>query len=137
MSRWTAWRPARRPEWLQVDPYYEWALATNFAYYGQAEWLPLLLELRNAPKLPGTAQAFAELVFKLQSLEAERRSWAANLRVPAFYAGPMPRMKSPTNVIALLANRAFLAGICVGQEPADSIQRFELGRATESPDSLL
>jgi hypothetical protein len=28
-----------------VDPYFEWASATNFVYYGKHEWLPILLEL--------------------------------------------------------------------------------------------
>lgn len=138
MSTWTVSRTAARPEGLFADPYYEWALVTDFAYYSKAkaDWLPVLLELRGPPGRMGTAQAFVEEVARLRRLGAEKPSWVANLRIPSFFLEPSPRLKQPLTFLAVLARPQFLADLYAGKVPADSIRRFEVGRAIQPASEL-
>lgn len=118
----------RDADGLLADPYYEWARTTGFEYYGRSvEWLPVLIELRKGGL---SAKAFAERVFEMQALSLHAQGWAANLRVPRFYAAPPPRLKRPMRFLAVLATKQFLWDVYKGKEPADWISRFELGRAT-------
>ncbi len=120
-----------RPSSLFANPYYEWAVATDFAYYGKrAIWLPMLIELREK-----AAQEFARQVFDLQKLEERAQGWAAELRVPPFFADPPMRLAKPLRFISVLATRKFLARINAGEAPFELISRFELGRGT-GPFSL-
>jgi hypothetical protein len=130
MIEWRAQRVDSRPPGLLPSPYFEWARATNYVYYGDADWLPVLIELRDTPTLRGTAQAFAEHVFDLQALDEHERGWAAELRIPRFYRSPSARLRHPLSFLAVLARKAFLERIYSGCPPFDSIRRFEIGRAT-------
>lgn len=140
MSRWIASRIAARPEGLLADPYYEWALVTDFAYHSKTRaedvWLPVLLELRSPPECMATAQAFAEEVVRLQGLVADRPSWVANVRIPSFFLKPLPRLKQPLTFLAVLARPQFLADLYDGKAPADSVCRIEIGRAIQPAPEL-
>lgn len=129
-GQWQSRRIDPRAAGSMASPYFEWARATRFAYYGTAEWLPVLIELRDAPSLKGTAQAFATLVFDLQARSGDEQTWAADLRVPRFYAQPSERISRPTRCLAVLARRRFLDRVYRGDFPSECIRRFELGRAT-------
>ena len=131
MITWHANRIDRRPERMLPAPYFEWARATRYAYYGPATWLPVLIELHaDAPAL-NSAQAFARRVLDMQQ-DPKGAGWAADVRVPHFHTEPMPRMRGRlTHFVAVLARQAFLDALYQGKEPASSIRRFELGRAQD------
>lgn len=112
-----------------AELYFEWALATNFAYYGKAEWLPVLFELKATPRTRGTAQEFAALVAQMQQRAEHEQEWAADLRVPDFFARPPARLRTPIRFLAAFARRALLEAVYAGQPPAEHILRFEIGRA--------
>lgn len=126
LNSWAASKLPTRPGGLLANPYYEWAVATDFAYYGKsAQWLPMLIELHER-----TAQEFARQVFDLQKLEEREQGWAAEIRVPPFFANPPERLVRPLRFISVLATRKFLQRINAGEAPGQLIRRFELGRAT-------
>lgn len=127
MIRWSQKHIDPRPEGMLPAPHFEWARATQFIYYGQATWLPVLIELKEAAPL-NTAQAFARRVFEMQA-NAHDQGWAADVRVPRFHAEPPLRLNMPTHFLAVLARKAFLVGLYDGVGPAASVRRFELGRA--------
>ncbi len=110
-----------------VSPYYEWTRATGFAYYGAADWLPVLLELQNSPARMGTAAAFAAYVLKTQISGGGPR-WVGDVRVPRFYLQPLRHKVRLTTFISLLARKRFLETVYRGGGPAASIRHFELGR---------
>jgi hypothetical protein len=125
------WNPSRidpRPEHMLPAPYFEWARATHYAYWGKATWLPVLIELKADGPL-NNAQAFACEVFRLQR-ETHHPGWAAHLRVPGFFADRPARMSRPTRFVVAQVRKKFLDDVYANNPPADSIQRFELGRAT-------
>lgn len=131
----TRWRPSQLPGrngGPQAAPYWDWVRATRFAYYGQAGWLPLLIELRASTVAAGTAQAFADYVLKPPA--HGDGDWRAGLRLPAFYASPPSRMKRPTRHVSLLMDWRLLERVCDGKQPelAQCIQSIELGRAVAS-----
>jgi len=130
MIEWREKRIDKRPPGLLPSPYFEWARATDYIYYGAADWLPVLIELRDTPQLRGTAQAFAEHVFDLQTRDEHEQGWAAELRIPRFHRSPSARLRRPISFLAVLAHKAFLERIHAGGPPVDSIRRFEIGRAT-------
>ena len=126
MNSWTASKLLPRPSGLLTNPYYEWAVATDFAYYGRsAKGLPVLIELRER-----TAQEFARHVVEVQKVKEREQGWAAELRVPPFFADPPKRLAKPLRFISVLATRKFLSGINAGEAPFELFSRFELGRAT-------
>jgi hypothetical protein len=128
MIRWRQSRIDPRPEHMLPAPYFEWARATGFAYYGKAKWLPVLIELKADGPL-NDAQVFAHEVFRLQG-NAHDAGWAAHLQLPPFFADRPARMRRATRFIAALVRKQFLDDLYANQPPADSILRFELGRAT-------
>jgi hypothetical protein len=105
------------------DPYYDWAKATNFAYYGNARWMPVLLELRE-PK----AREFADQVFMMRE-----RDWAALIRIPPVFRDPPRRFGRPTPFLTAMARREFLDRLDRGDDPVKQIKRFEVGRAVVLP----
>lgn len=126
--RWRAdTRQARRKGGL-FDAYYEWLLATNFRYYGTAEWLPLLLELHHSGPGRSTAQQFAKSFFGLLEQDDEAQAWASLVRLPTLYAQLSARFTRPLQHVSLLAHRDFLALIYRGGGPAASIRRFQIGK---------
>lgn len=112
-----------------ADPYFIWASETHFAYYGNAQWIPLLIELKKAGALDGSAMAFARLVFDMQAREALERGWAAELIVPPFYRDAPARAARPLTIVSVLARRSLIERVRAGQDPAYCMQRFEIGRA--------
>lgn len=117
---------------LRADPYYEWALTTGFRYYGSAQWLPVLIELKKGR----TAQSFAEKVSESRRHNSNPNLWAAQIRVPSFYETPPARLfRRSTRFLAVLVGKQLLADIYNnGDYPAEWIERFELGRATATLD---
>lgn len=130
MSGWTGSRLRARDAGVLAQPYFEWAHATRFAYYGAAQWLPVLIELRNGAQFDGTALAFATLLARMQAEGADKPSWVDQIRVPAFYATRPARWQFPTTFVSVLATPLFLDDVYAGKAPADMIRRFELGSAT-------
>jgi hypothetical protein len=128
MSRGSGSKGAPRGGGGLAGPYFEWARATGYAYYGQAEWLPLLIELQNSPLRLGNAQAFAAFVLKRQAV-ADGSDWVNDLRVPQMYLECPARMSTSPTCISVLARRRFLDAIYLGNPPAASIRRCEVGRA--------
>ena len=126
------WRPARidsRPDTLEANPYFEWTRSTGYAYYDRsAQWLTVLIELRDTPQLRGNAQAFAQQVLRLQ--KSGKPTWAADVRLPPFFAAPPLWMTRQPRFIAALVTRKLLDRLYAGKEPYASVRRFELGRAT-------
>jgi Subtilase family len=129
VSGWRAFDVQARRTGARASPYYEWAESTGFDYYGATQWLPVLIELRDAPRLKGTAQQFARFVIEQQALQGRDAAWVMQVRVPPFYATPPRRLSRATRFVSLLATRKFLADVYRGAEPGESIERFELGRA--------
>jgi hypothetical protein len=110
------------------DPYYDWAAATKFAYYGKAVWLPVLIELHEARSLD-----FADRVFRLQG-----RDWAGLLRIPPVFRAPPKRLRGKqTRFLTALAKREFFARLYRGDEPSAEIKRFELSRAVDLPANMV
>jgi hypothetical protein len=126
MMRWKHTRIDSRPEWMLPAPYFEWARATDYAYYGQTEWLPVLIELKPDGPLHN-AQLFAREVFRRQA--GDKPGWAADLRVPRHFAQRPARMVGDLRFLTALVRKKFLVSLYAGDSPADSIRRFELGRA--------
>jgi hypothetical protein len=125
-TRWRELRILPRAAGLVANPYYEWARSTGFAYYGDANWLPVLVELKDT-----TAQDFAGLVSRMQQGKKDEQGWAAELRIPPFYASKPKRLSRPTRYLSVLATRKFLEDVYGGAAPSESIERFELGRAVQ------
>ena len=113
-----------------AGPYFAWARATGYAYYGQAEWLPLLIQLQDSPLRLGNAQAFAAFVLKRQAV-ADGSDWVHDLRVPRMYLEKPARMAASPRCISVLARRRFLDAVYLGNAPAASIRRCELGRPNQ------
>jgi hypothetical protein len=111
------------------DPYFDWARETGFAYYGDAEWLPMLIELKESATCAGTAQDFARCVFEMQAREPHERGWAAELIVPPIYASLPERLNGALTFLPALARQCFIDRVNAGGEPAGNIRRFEIGRA--------
>jgi hypothetical protein len=131
-----------RPPTLLPNPYFEWVQATQFAYYGQAQWLPVLVELRGRLKRRAiTAYSFAQHVLAMQALGPGRQGWAADLRIPECYAAAGAPFGTKARFIALMAQRKLLSDIYAGISPgAALVRRFELGRAvapSTAPQALL
>jgi hypothetical protein len=134
MSNWKPIKIGARATHLRADCYYEWTRATKFVYYGTAAWLPVLIELRETNGSKADAQALAERIFKMQAEDKKKkegdRSWASQLRVPAFFASRPKRLSRPTKFLSVLATRQFLDDVYGGKDPADSIRGFEIGQPT-------
>ena len=110
-ARWEKPRRIRAAAGL-VDPYFDWASATNFAYYGQREWLPVLLELNGLTVDQFRARRVVRAlgsrnVFHLSQLAAESATFCA-----AFVRADFVRT---------FTDEAVLGGL---------IKRFELSRGT-------
>jgi Subtilase family len=131
MSAWKQVPVFARAAGLLADPHYEWARKTDFAYYGETEWLPVLLELNDPPNRWNTATAFAELVFEMQARDEHGRGWADHLLVPRIYLSTPRRSSKPTKFLAVLARKKFLDDAYLGNLPVKTIRRFEVGRATK------
>ena len=110
---------------LLADPYYEWARATGFKYYGDADWLPVLIELKK-----GTAQDFAQHVADTRKTDHDPAGWAAQIRVPQFYETPPARLTKSGSFLAVLVREGLLAAIYAGGPPVEYIRRFVLGYPT-------
>jgi hypothetical protein len=124
-SYWSASRSSGDAKHI-FDPYYDWAKATNFAYYGSADWLPVLLEL-GEPK----GREFAEQVFMMRE-----QDWAALIRIPPVYRNPPKRFVRPTPFLTAMVRRQFLDRLYGGDDPAKQIRRFEVGRAVNLPEKM-
>jgi subtilisin family serine protease len=124
----------RDADWLVADPHYEWALSTDFRYYGDAQWLPVLIELTAEPG--NTAERFANEVIDFLKNNGRGPAWAAHVRVPSFYTQPPKRLKGSLRFISVLMCRELLRDIYRGKAPASRIRRFEVGRATPTADLL-
>ena len=93
-----------------VDPYFDWASATRFAYYGKRDWLPVLLELNGLTVDQFRARKVVRSLgsrnlFHLSPLAAESATFCA-----AFVR---------ENFVQALTDEAVLGGM---------IRRFELSR---------
>jgi hypothetical protein len=126
MIDWRKLAIRRRAAGLVANPYYEWTALSGFAFYGNADWLPVLLGLRNT-----TAQQFAVQVFQMQKRKKGEQGWAADLRIAPFYASRHERLRGPTRYLAVLATKNFLDDVYNGVGPSEFVERFELGRAVE------
>jgi hypothetical protein len=131
MTRWREIRIRTRAAGLRASPYYEWAAASGFVYYGATPWVPVLLGLRDT-----TAQQFAARALQMQKRKKHEQGWAAQVRVPVFYAVRQERLRKPTRFLAVLATKDFLRTIYDGGDPAGSIECFEIGRAMEVLEEL-
>lgn len=107
--------------------HYDWTEATDFRYYGPGPWIPVLAQLRNSALCRGVAFDFATLVIRLQSQGDQAPAWAQELRVPRCFNTRWERLKGSLPYITLFAQRRFLQRLVQGEEPAESILRFELG----------
>lgn len=121
----TQWTKRSRPGPI-FDPYYDWAVSTKFAYYGKAEWLPVLIELHK-PK----AQEFAQKVFSMR-----QQSWASLIRIPPSYRTPPKRLVGPMRFLTALVRKEFLERVYRGEDPSRDIKRFALGRRVDLPRNL-
>ncbi len=123
----------RRPSALQPDPYFEWAKATGFAYYGEARRLPVLLELNDGEGSKGlNAYRFAQQVLEMRARSKHRQGWAADVSIPECeLAALTPR--SSTRFISLLVREKFLSNLCAGITLLNKVRRFELGRRIVPP----
>jgi hypothetical protein len=124
MSVWQEFNIDTRAAGLLGSPYYDWAQATAFAYYGDSDWLPVLIELTDDV----TAEEFAQLASRLSA--SADPGWAAQLLVPDVYTSLPARLSSPTHFVAVLATSKFLNGLYGGEKPAEMIRGFDLGRRT-------
>ncbi|MEO7854651.1 MAG: hypothetical protein ABIR94_20740, partial [Rubrivivax sp.] len=118
---------------LLPNPYFEWTLATNFAYYGAARWMPVLVELQDDDSRGGnTARDFAHELLALQSNEPHRQGWAADVRLPECELEALASTGN-TPFIGLLVPVKFLRGVYSGVWLRGRVRRIELGRRIESP----
>ena len=97
----------------RIDPYLQWAVATNFAYLGgdAAQWFPVLLELAGV-----TAAEFWASV----------QPQTSHIRVPSIYQ-KTPRDVAATTFCTALVTRETLVDILGNAEKRLPIARFELG----------
>jgi len=123
-TQWT--KSSRDPRPKPIDPYYDWALATNFAYYGKPKWLPVLLELHKP-----LSKQFAQHVFAM-----DNNGWAGLIRIPEIYRTPPARVQLPTRFLTAMVKREFLTRLYAGDDPSSQIKRFELGRAATLPQNM-
>ena len=130
MIEWRRFDVGTLAEGLRASPYYEWAAATRFAYYGPSAWLPLLVELQDSPLRLGSAEAFADFVLAWQRQPDKAPAWVKEVRVPAFYASSRSRLKPSCPFIALLVTPAFIGMIAADPELAQCMLQFELGAPT-------
>ena len=107
MSSWEPFSIEPRRGGPIVDPYFEWVRETGFIYYGHAEWLPMLIELKDSAARRGTAQVFASWVLELQTREPHECGWAADLIVPPIYASPPARLSGELTFLPALARQCF------------------------------
>jgi len=104
-----------------IDPYLEWAVATNFAYLGgvSIKWFPVLLELET------TAAEFW--------LRVERANVQDAIRVPRIYRNPPSDVEKTSFCTALFTRDALRALVTDPQSFESlrtllpSIRRIELG----------
>lgn len=111
-------RPTRRDaaepsNAARIDPYLNWAIATNFAYLGgdAVQWYPILLQLAGV-----TAAEF------WSSVEADTN----RIRVASIYERP-PRDIAPTTFCTALVTRETLVDLLGNPGKRLPIARFELG----------
>ena len=135
MIEWRRFDLGTLAEGVRASPYYEWAAATCFAYYGPSAWLPMLLELRDSPLRLGSAEAFADFVLGWQLQPEKAPAWVKEVRVPAFYASSRSRLKPPCPFIALLVTPTFVDMIGADPQLAQCILQFELGAPTFFDDN--
>jgi hypothetical protein len=117
----SAWKKSERQAPRLFDPYYDWAVATDFRYYGAAEWMPILLEMKH----PADAVSFAGQIFKMRE-----SGWAELVRISPLYQEKPRRLKESPHFLSAFVKREFIERLYAGSEPSDAIRRFQLGRAT-------
>jgi hypothetical protein len=115
------------PMSTQGSAHYEWTEATDFRYYGAAEWLPMLAQLRDSGLCRGLAFDFAIWVIRHQSLGDQAPAWTREVRVPRCFSTRWERLKGSLPYITLFVQRRFLQRLVRGEQPAECILRFELG----------
>lgn len=122
------WRESAAKPRRIFDPYYDWVQATRFAYYGRAEWLPVLIELHE-PR----SRDFAQDVFRMRG-----QGWSALLRIPSIYGSRQKRLgESQTRFLTALAMPEFFERLYRGEDPSEDIKRFELGLAMDLPQHFV
>jgi hypothetical protein len=114
------------PMSTQGSAHYEWTEATDFRYYGAAEWLPMLAQLRDSGLCRGLAFDFAIWVIRHQSLGDQAPAWTREVRVPRCFSTRWERLKGSLPYITLFVQRRFLQRLVRGEQPAECIPRFDL-----------
>lgn len=101
-----------------VGPYFEWASATKFAYYGEREWLPILLELNGL-----TVGEFrtSKVVRTLRSQNV--------IRLSPFLARENAIAES-ASFCAAFVQEGFVSSVTRNAALRGMIKRFELSRGT-------
>jgi hypothetical protein len=123
MSGWRAsqWRAPRL-----FDPYYDWAVATKFRYYGKADWFPVLLEVQK--------QKSNVLAFASAYRNTRGTGWGESVRVPPLYMMQVHRLHKPTYFLTAFVKQDFIQKLYAGDVPSEHFASFQLGRAVEFTD---
>jgi hypothetical protein len=116
-----------RPEWEKprkiktagsiADPYFEWTLATKFAYYGRPAWLPILVELNVT-------------VGEFRTSKVVRVLRSRNLfRLSPFVAGENA-IPDSAHFCPAFVQEGFVSSLTSETALGGMIKRFELSRGT-------
>jgi hypothetical protein len=106
------------------DPYFQWGLATDFAYlFGprvpvtEREWLPVMIQVEK----PATAEQFANGDW---NPPPDWREW---IRIPELYAEPPDELKDTTYCTANVTRRFFAELARPGSSLSAVLRRVKLG----------
>ena len=112
-----------------VQPYLDWAVATQFAYLREGDWLPLLVEFDPSALALEAGQTPLQAFTSLNWLARDPRTLSNVLRISELLANPpgLLAQSKRFNFCVVFLHRERFAEVLESAEWKKTIRRVELG----------